>query len=142
MVDTGYASFSTTVDKANHILAQIEDAYGWPKERRGQSYAALRSVLHALRDRMTVEQSAHFAAQLPMVIRGMFYEGWEPSHVPQKMSGDEFRQRVREGFSYNVVGGTDPLVKNVLHALRHYVGDGEWSNITTTMPKELASILG
>jgi len=76
MVDAGYASFATTVDKTNHILALIEGAYDWPKDRRSQSYAALRSVLHTLRDRLTVDQSAQFAAQLPMVgsrhvLRGM-----------------------------------------------------------------------
>ena len=141
MVDTGYASFATTVDKANHILAQIEEAYGWPKERRNQSYAALRAVLHTLRDRLTVEQSAQFAAQLPMLIRGMYYEGWSPSRVPQKMSGDEFRHRVREGFTYDVAGGTDPLVKTVVDALRPHVSAGEWAHITATMPKELASVL-
>lgn len=141
MGDAGYTSFATTVDKANHILAQIEDDYGWPKDRRGQSYAALRTVLHTLRDRMTVDQTAQFAAGLPMVVRGMFYEGWEPSRVPQRMNADEFRERVREGFSYNVTGGTDPLVKTVVGALRHHVSDGEWAKITSTMPDELVSVL-
>lgn len=65
MVATGYPSIDTTVDKTNRVLSEIEQAYGWPKERRGQSYAALRSVLHALRDCLTVDESAHLAAQLP-----------------------------------------------------------------------------
>jgi uncharacterized protein (DUF2267 family) len=141
MVDVGYASFATTVDKTNHVLALIEEAYGWPKERRNQSYAALRSVLHTLRDRLTVDQSAQFAAQLPMLIRGMYYEGWEPSRVPEKMSGDEFLHRVREGFAYSVAGGIDPLVKTVLHALRHHVSESEWAKITASMPNDLVPVL-
>jgi hypothetical protein len=42
MVDVGFAAFSTTVDRTNRILKEIEKAYGWPKERRNQSCAALR----------------------------------------------------------------------------------------------------
>ena len=79
MVDTGFATFSTTVDKTNRVLKEIERAYGWPQDRRNQSYTALRAVLHALRDRLTVEESAQFAAQLPMLIRGLYYGGWDPS---------------------------------------------------------------
>ena len=90
MVDTGYSTFSTTVDKTNRVLKEIEGAYGWPQERRNQSYAALRAVLHALRDRLTVEEGAQFAAQLPMLIRGLYYAGWDPRRVPHKMTRDEF----------------------------------------------------
>lgn len=58
MGDKGFTSFKTTEDKTNRLLHQIEEAYGWPKERRNQSYAALRAVLHAVRDRLTVEETA------------------------------------------------------------------------------------
>ena len=86
MAETGFSSFSTTVDKTNRVLKDIEQAYNWPKERRNQSYAALRSVLHALRDRLTVEETAQLAAELPMLIRGIYYESWHPSRVPVKMT--------------------------------------------------------
>ena len=128
MVDTGYSSFSTTVDKTNWILKEIEQTYGWPKERRNQSYSALRAVLHALRDRLTVEEGAQFAAQLPMLVRGIYYEGWDPSRLPRKMSRDEFLQRVRQEFPYDVKGGMESLVHAVLHALRHHVTEGEWED--------------
>jgi uncharacterized protein (DUF2267 family) len=78
MSDTGFAPFSTTVDKTNKILHEIEDALGWPRKRRNQSYAALCGVLHAVRDRLTVEKAAQFGAQLPMLVRGIYYEGWDP----------------------------------------------------------------
>src|ERR1700730_15490584 len=114
MVDTGFASFSTTVDKTNHLLKEIEQAYDWPAERRNQPYAALRAVLHALRDRLTVEEAAQFAAQLPMLVRGLYYTEWDPSRVPPKRSNDEFLQRVRQAFPYEVKGGMEQLVQKVL----------------------------
>jgi uncharacterized protein (DUF2267 family) len=141
MVDTGYAAFTATVDKTNRVLKEIEAAYGWPKERRRQSYAALRAVLHALRDRLTVQEAAQLAAQLPMLIRGLYYEGWNPSKVPVKMSRDEFLARVRRAFGYEVEGGVELLARRVLEALRHHVTDGEWEDIRSGMPSELAGVL-
>jgi uncharacterized protein (DUF2267 family) len=141
MVDTGFATFSTTVDKTNRLLKEIEQSYGWPPERRNQSYAALRAVLHALRDRLTVDESAQFAAQLPMLVRGVYYDGWDPSRVPRKMTSDEFLRGVRQAFPYDVKGGIEQLIQTVLHSLRRHVTEGEWEDIKASLPKELTSVL-
>jgi uncharacterized protein (DUF2267 family) len=141
MVETGYRSFDTTVDKTNQVLRDIEEAYGWPKERRNQSVAALRTVLHALRDRLTVEESAQLAAQLPMLIRGIYFEGWDPSRVPAKAGREEFLRRIREEFRYDVRGGVESVVHTVIGALRRYVTDDEWDDIRASMPKDLAQML-
>jgi uncharacterized protein (DUF2267 family) len=141
MAETGYSSFSTTVDKTNHVLKEIEKAYNWPKERRNQSYAALRGVLHVLRDRLAVIEAAQLADQLPMLIRGIYYESWSPSRVPVKMDRDEFFARVRREFPYEVEGGVEPLTQTVLQSLRQHITDGEWEDVKSTMPKHLAQAL-
>jgi uncharacterized protein (DUF2267 family) len=141
MVDTGFSSFSTTVDKTNRVLKSIEQRYGWPKERRNLSYAALRAVLHTLRDRLIVEETAHFAAQLPMLIRGVYYTGWDPSRVPVKMHREEFFARVRREFPYEVEGGMEPLVDTVLESLRLHITDGEWQEVKSMLPMDLATVL-
>jgi uncharacterized protein (DUF2267 family) len=141
MVDTGFATFSDTVDKTNNVLREIEHAYGWPQERRNQSYSALRAVLHALRDRLTVQETAQFAAQLPMLIRGLYYAGWDPARTPVKMNRDQFLQHVLSEFKYDVKGGAEQLVKTVVHSLRHYVSEGEWADIVASVPKDLATVL-
>jgi uncharacterized protein (DUF2267 family) len=141
MVDAGFAAFSTTVDRTNRVLKEIESAYGWPKERRNQSYAALRAVLHTLRDRLSVDEAAQLAAQFPVLIRGIYYDGWDPSRVPQRMHRDEFLGRVRREFSYDVEGGMPRLVQTVLHALRPHVTQGEWEDIRAGMPRDLAAVV-
>ncbi|MEV6793231.1 DUF2267 domain-containing protein [Streptomyces sp. NPDC051320] len=141
MVDTGFSSFDTMVDKANHVLKEIEHAYGWPKDRRKQSYTALRAVLHPLRDRLTVEEGAQFAAQLPTLLRGIYYEGWKPSATPLKMSKEEFFTRVREEFPYAVEGDTEQLARTVLKALQQHVSGGEWDDLKANLPASLAAIL-
>jgi uncharacterized protein (DUF2267 family) len=47
------------------------------------AYRVLRSFLHALRDQLTVDEAAKLAAQLPIFVRGVFYEGWDPSRTPE-----------------------------------------------------------
>ena len=141
MSGKSYATFSATVEKTNHILKTIERVYGWPKERREQSYDALRAVLHAMRDRLTVDEAADFAAQLPMLVRGMYYEGWNPSKVPIKMDRDEFLNRVKQNFPYEVEGGVDKLVPTVLTALKGFVTEGELDDVRSNMPKDLVSLV-
>ena len=141
MVDTGFAAFSTTTDKTNRLLRIIEEEYGWPSARRHQSYAALRAVLHALRDRLTADEAAQLGAQLPMLVRGIYYEGWDPSRVPKKLHRDEFLERVRAEFPYEAEGGTERLVRTVLRALGHHVSPGEWDDIKASMPKDLAGVI-
>jgi uncharacterized protein (DUF2267 family) len=141
MSETGYSSFDVTLEKTNHVLHEIEQAYGWPRERRNQSYAALRTILHALRDRLTVQVTAQLAAQLPMLIRGIYYDGWNPSKVPVKMDREAFLARVRQEFPYTVEGGIQRLVDTVLQALRRHITEGEWDDLKSTLPKDLALAL-
>jgi uncharacterized protein (DUF2267 family) len=141
MSQTGFAPFTTTVDKTNHILHQIEDAYGWSQSRRNQSYGALRASLHALRDRLAVDEAAQLAAQLPMLVRGIYYEGWDPSRVPIRMNREQFVQRVRQEFRYEVDGGMERLVRTVINALRPQISDGEWHDVRAVMPKDLVTVL-
>jgi uncharacterized protein (DUF2267 family) len=141
MAQTGLATFDTTLDKTNHVLKEIETAFGWPKERRNQSYAALRAVLHALRDRMTVDETAQLSAQLPMLIRGIYFEGWDPTHVPMKVDRDEFLARVEKEYAHDMEGDVVQLTRTVLQALRTHVSDGEWDDIRSAVPKKLASVL-
>ncbi|GAA0561505.1 DUF2267 domain-containing protein [Actinomadura livida] len=137
---TGFPTFDKTIDKTNHVLKVIEHAYGWSKEQRNVSYDALRAVLHALRDRLTVDECAHLAAQLPLLVRGVHYEGWDPSRVPVKMSKEEFLQRVRRDFPHEV-GDTEQLVSTVLQALRQYVTEGEWEDIKSSISRDLRPLI-
>lgn len=141
MADTGYSSFNTTVDKTNRILNEIEEACGWTKDQRNRSYAALRAVLHAVRDRLTVDASAQFAAQLPMLIRGIYYDGWNPSSVPFKADKEEFFDRVKREYPFEPDDDLKEITQAVLSVLKKHVTSGEWDHIRMSMGKKLASVL-
>jgi uncharacterized protein (DUF2267 family) len=80
-----------SIDKANAWLADIGAEFGTSDRRL--VYRVLRAWLHNLRDRLSVEVAAHFAAQLPELLRGVFFDGWNPSHVPQKYDRAEYVTR-------------------------------------------------
>lgn len=140
MAATGLDVFDRTLQKTNLMLGEIEKEFGW-EERRHQSYAAFRTVLHALRDRLTVQESADFAAQLPLLVKGVFYEGWNPSKVPIKMKNDEFYDRVQSEWQWSVDGNIRDVVQAVLRALCKNVSDGEMDDIAQILPRHLETLL-
>lgn len=81
-MSTGLDTFDKTVQESNLWLKDVMERLN--TNDRHHAYSTLRAVLHALRDRIGAESAAHLAAQLPMLLRGLFYEGWDPTGKPTK----------------------------------------------------------
>ena len=89
--------FQTTLQKTNIWIKQISDALHWDDHQK--AYHGLRAVLHALRDRLPVPEAAHFGAQLPMLIRGFYYDEWKPASTPVKLkTAQDFYDTVKANF--------------------------------------------
>ena len=80
MADTQVAALDHTIQQTNIWLKTLADELHI--EDRHDAYRALRSVLHVLRDRLTPEQAVHLGAQLPLLVRGIFYDGWRIAGKP------------------------------------------------------------
>lgn len=91
MSRTGVDSLDRSIDKTNVWLSDVARCFG--TDDRRMAYRVTRSWLHTLRDRLPVPIAAHLAAQLPDLLRGVFYEGWNPSKVPIKYGRDEYVAR-------------------------------------------------
>jgi len=81
-MSTGLDTFDKTVQESNLWLKDVMERLD--TRDRHHAYSTLRAVLHALRDRIGSESAAHLGAQLPMLLRGLFYEGWDPTGKPTK----------------------------------------------------------
>jgi uncharacterized protein (DUF2267 family) len=81
-------SLDRTVQTTNRWLADLAASIG--TEDREFAHRVLRTWLHAVRDGLTVDSAAHLAAQLPDLLRGVFYNGWDPSAVPIRRERQEF----------------------------------------------------
>jgi len=104
-----------------------------------QAYRIMRATLHALRDRLLHDEVADLAAQLPAVIRGLFYEGWKPSKTPTKeRSLDEFLEHVNA----ELIEGVDPdprfCATAVFKVLASHITGGEVEDVRRTLPKDIA----
>ncbi len=104
-----------------------------------EAFVVLRAVLHTLRDRLSVNEAVDFGAQLPLLIAGVYYNGWSPNKKPVRIkSKDEFINRI----SQTLPQGQDPLeaTKATLDVLKHQVTEGEMSDVRSEMPKEIEEL--
>ena len=91
MSATGFDAFDHASETAHAWLPEVAEAFGTDDQRF--AYRALRAWLHTLRDRLTADAAAHLAAGLPELLRGVFYDGWQPAQAPIKYGADEYRRR-------------------------------------------------
>ena len=136
---TGLSVFDETVHITNTWLHEITSRLGWDDRQKG--YRVLRASLHALRDRMPVTEAAQFSAQLPMLLRGVFYEGWRPAVTPTKVrSKDEFLAGLRSAFSADPDFDAEAAFREVISVMKFHISAGEIEHMRRTMPAELQTL--
>ena len=136
---TGLDVFDTTVHKTHAWLHDIMQELGW--EERHKAYLALRTTLHALRDRLSVEETAQLGAQLPMLIRGLYYEGWNPTGKPEKVRHKTaFLAPIRDHFRDDWQVDPEEVARAVLKVLTQHVSEGEIADIKHCLPTELRAL--
>ncbi|MCX2743816.1 DUF2267 domain-containing protein [Mangrovivirga sp. M17] len=141
-------NFNKYAAKGNQILHEIARELGLP-ENTDLSNRMLRSTLHALRDRLTVEESFHLIAQLPFVLKAMYVDGWKYSSKPQRIKTvKEFVKKViYEDYpaghhDIQTAKDGENAVKAVLKVLRNHISPGEFKDILLTMPEDLYPLFG
>jgi uncharacterized protein (DUF2267 family) len=128
-----------TVEKTNLWLDEI--ATGLETDRQG-AYRVLRAYLHALRDRLTVDETAQLAAQLPELIRGIFYENWNPSQTPVRYHGmAEFLDRVAGDAGLTGDTSASYAVALVAGVLARHVSAGELADVSAQLPENLRPVV-
>jgi uncharacterized protein (DUF2267 family) len=139
MSHTASQVFEPAVQTANRWLGELMEEMGWDDPRK--AYHVFRVVLHALRDRLSVEHAADLGAQLPLLIRGLFFEGWKPSGKPLK-------ERKREQFLAHIEAVMkeypdifpEAVAWAVFNILEQHVSLGEIDDIKGTLPKPLRTL--
>ncbi|MBI1902553.1 MAG: DUF2267 domain-containing protein [Planctomycetia bacterium] len=133
MTATGLKVVDTTIHVLNVWLDDLMTGTGWTDKHK--AYYALRVVLHALRDRLPVNDAAHLGAQLPMLVRGFYYEGWRPADKPLKeRSQEEFLAHVAEGYRNDPEAQPRAIAQAVLKVLVKHVTPGEIDKIKHCLP--------
>jgi uncharacterized protein (DUF2267 family) len=129
-----------SVHKTNEWLSQLSTELS--TEDREYAWRALRSYLQLLRDQLAVDEAAHLAAQLTTILRGVFYDGFDPGHQPAKARHrDEFLEQFAERAVLSDRAETERAVEACTHVLRGHVTEGEFADVLAELPSELREAL-
>jgi uncharacterized protein (DUF2267 family) len=143
MSATGLDVFDTTLQKTNSWLQDLMQALNWTD--RHMAYSALRATLHALRDHLTVEEVAQLGAQLPMLIRGFYYEGWNPTGKPLRERHLEqflahIEQQFRDDDTVDILVESAQVAQAVFQVLSQRISAGEIEDVRHVLPAEIRSL--
>lgn len=135
------ALIGRSVEKANIWLKDVADALG--NRDRQYAYRVLRAVLHVIRDRLTIDAAAKLGAQLPILIRGIYYEDWDPSRTPMPPhTRDTFLEHVVSEGRFSGEAEASAAVAAVAAVLRERLTSGEIDAILAVMPEKLRVLIG
>lgn len=139
MSATGLKVFDTTLHKTSVWLDEIMEGMAWEDKHR--AYEALRAVLHALRDRLLPNEAVHLGAQLPMLVRGFYYEGWHPAGMPfNYRHKEEFLRRVAKELPGLREPDLEKAITTVLAVLSRQLPDGELRQVKDQLPSEVRQL--
>ena len=136
MATAGFDTFDTTVQETNiwlksvmHELHIDDGALAW---------TLLGATLHALRDRLQPQSAAHLGAQLPMLVRGLYYEHWPVAATPTK---ERHKAQFLEHFAATLPPGValepERVARAVFWVIREKIDPGAVAKLVNRLPKEL-----
>ena len=132
--------FDASLQKTQVWLNDLMSELGWEKKPQN-ACLALRTALHALRDRLTVEEAVHLGAQLPILIRGVYYEGWRLSGKPVKeRHKSEFLDHIAVAFRDDDTVDPEKVMRAVLKVIARHISEGEAENVKHLLPKTLQEL--
>jgi uncharacterized protein (DUF2267 family) len=131
--------FGDTVVKATDWLHEVMKELSITDERQG--LRALRAGLHAIRDRLPAGEVVDLGAQLPVVIRGYYYDGWRLANNPAEVrTREQMIARVKDELGPGPHLDPEASLKAVIHVLAWHISPGEMDEIVGTLPRKLAEL--
>lgn len=128
-----------TVQTTYQWIGELDTVMGW--ESRQRSYRLLRAVLHALRDLLPVNEAADLGAQLPMLLRGLYYEGWRPATTPAaERSRADLVAAIDAAFETDPLSDTEQAISAVFSLLSTKVSAGEVADVRHVLPREVRAL--
>jgi uncharacterized protein (DUF2267 family) len=131
------AVLDTSLQRTHEWLHDIGSELGFDNERA--AYAAMRATLHAVRDRLPPELVAHFGAELPMLVRGIYYDGWHPSAAWLKAAHDEdfFDSIAGELRGHDELEDVEAAAGAVLRVINRRMAPGQIDRVFDALPEKV-----
>ena len=108
---------------------------------RERAYLVLLAALHALRDAVARDEAVYIGAQLPPLLRGLYYEGWHPGTRPAAHSRAAFLERIHDGVVHRDPGvNAEEVARAVFALLAARLPAAEVEDAKAATPKELHNL--
>ena len=103
---------------------------------------ALRAVLHTVRDRLPMAEAVEFAAQMPLLLKGVYFDGWDPGAPPVRLrTRQRFLASVEECLrGTSLASDPDGVTRAVFRLLATRISAGEIHDVQGCLPPEIAEL--
>lgn len=132
------SDLNTAVHAAEEWIDDLMRRLGW--QNRERVYLALLATLHALRDSFGRDEAVYIGAQLPTLLRGLYYEGWHPSARPPTTSRSAFLERIHDGVHRDPGVDTEQVARTVLALLASRLPTAEVEDAKAATPHALHNL--
>lgn len=128
-----------TVQLTHEWINEVRERLGWSSSR--DALRLLRVTLVQLRNQLAHEEMAQLSAQMPLLVRGMFFEGWQPAHTPVRDRKVEHFVAAIEGQVADVLDwrGRQDIVA-VFRTLDSRISEGEIRDIKAALPQAIRDL--
>lgn len=139
MTTTNIRSLERTIQTTNEWLGELDEEFGW--DNRARTYKSLRAVLHTLRDRLQVQEATQLAAQLPLLLKGVYYDGWNPAKMPMSIrTQEEFLEKIADNYGGDDISAPGEMATIVFEQLNRRVSAGEIGDVRTSLPESIRAL--
>jgi uncharacterized protein (DUF2267 family) len=138
---TGAHVLDSTLASAEQWLHQLMTKLELEPDESSRGLHALRAGLHAIRDRLPAAEVVDLGAQLPVLVRGVYYEGWRLGNDPTRIRNrEEMISRVERELAPDTRFSGLVVLKAVIELLSEHVSAGEISDVVATLPRSIAAL--
>lgn len=138
LMTTTITTFTHAANEAQRWVNELSDELACDER---SSYRLLRSVLQSLRDWLSEAEMADLAAQLPILVRGIFFEGWNPSTAPARdRRKEQFIAHVQAIMPSEPLRNPDRAISAVFSLLDRHLDKGEIDQVRNSLKKQLREL--
>jgi uncharacterized protein (DUF2267 family) len=133
------AELDDALTTAEFWVDAVTERLGWHDRRK--AFRAFVAALHALRDSLPMGEAVYLGAELPTLIRGLYYDGWHPNEKPGSIvERSEFLDRIHESLHRDPAVDAEQTARDVLAELARHLPAGELEDVKAATPKTLRSL--
>lgn len=138
MSTVGLDSIDHTIQLTHIWINDLDAGLGLNDKHR--SYRLLRTVLQTLRDWLRAEEAAGLGAQLPELLRGVYYEHWRPATTVKKRSKADFIARIDNAFRADPIVASADAISAVFTLLSDKITSGEIKQVHHALPADIRAL--